>query len=98
MDNNLLSPLTFDDGQIDRFIARHVCALCLGHLNKFPGPGRNWIAKCPIHGPIMAHMAIGKGKAGRIRNSINLAAREIRPPEQPKAEREIVRELGGIYE
>ncbi len=81
MSENLLAPLTFDDGRIDQFIARHVCALCRGHLLKYPGPGRAWIAKCPAHGDIMRHNYIQRRQAAKTEQQILSTLRELRKAE-----------------
>jgi hypothetical protein len=35
------------DGDIDRYIQKHVCSRCYGDLQKFPADNRLWEVKCP---------------------------------------------------
>jgi hypothetical protein len=44
--DNILEPLTFPEGEIDRFIQSHRCA-CGSHLVKYPALNRLYTARCP---------------------------------------------------
>lgn len=90
---NLLDPLAFEDGEIDKFLQTHVCAFCLGHLNKFPAPGRQWIAKCTTHGPVLSHNAVKVWQAEQVQNGILTAQRELREPVKT-TETELLKSLG----
>lgn len=41
-------PPKFQDGYVDLFIRRRVCARCYGDLAKQPAPNRKWYAICPV--------------------------------------------------
>lgn len=75
---NLLDPLTFEDGEVDVFIRDHVCAFCQGHLNKFPAPGRKWTVKCLIDGPVLSHNTITTRNARQMESDRLAAMRELR--------------------
>jgi hypothetical protein len=92
--SNLLDVLTFEDGEIDRFIRTHYCATCHSHLNALPAPHRKWHAVCPTHGPIYSHNHITKKEMQKAADSERAGMREIKPKPKPTTESEILKSLG----
>jgi hypothetical protein len=55
----------FQDGQIDLFLRRRVCARCYGDLAKRPADNRMWQAYCPRCGDAWHGATISSKTAGR---------------------------------
>lgn len=88
-----LDPLTFEDGEIDRFIRDNSC-VCRSHLNKKPAPQRKWYAFCPDCGLIYAHNYISKADARQAAHNERAAMRQVKPRPEPTTEAEILKSLG----
>ena len=92
--DNLLEPLTFEEGEIDIFIRDHSCGFCGGHLFTMHAPERKYTAHCPEHGPVMDHTHTTKYKAEQVKQNEMEGKRELRQPRKPRPESEILKELG----
>lgn len=94
---NLLAPLAFHDGEIDRFLKLNVCAICRSRLVKRQA-GQQWISECPNHGPIMAHNFIRIERAQESASNELAALSEIRREQHKckprRSEIAILNELG----
>lgn len=93
IDGNLLEPMTFDVDKIDRFIQRHVCALCGGHLVKGFAEDGLYTANCSNHGPVLATTHLKKSTFERIQNDILAGKIDLKEPER-KSPGEIISDLG----
>ena len=77
-DDNLLESLTFEDGEIDRFLQQYRCAIHRSHLIKFPATNRRWTANCPEGGPILEHNRIAKARLEYIISDEHAAIVELK--------------------
>ena len=93
---------TYNDGEIDRFIKRRVCARCYGDLVKMPAENRTWTAICPSCGEACGGRTISRWTAER-RGQVALAeALEVRVtladlfpnPHKGKSAEKLMNELG----
>ena len=75
---NLLEPLTFEDGEISKFVRDNRCADCLGVLQYKMSPGRKWTAYCFKCGPTYAHNYISRSAAERAASDRLASMRELR--------------------
>ena len=91
---NIIDPVTFDEGEIDIFIRDHACGFCGGHLFAMHAPDRRYTAHCPEHGVVMDHTHTSKYKAEEVKREIRVGKSELRQPKKPRSEKEILSELG----
>ena len=91
---NLMEPLTFDEGEINIFIRDNACGFCGGHLFAMHAPDRKYTAHCPEHGAVMDHTHTSKYKAEQAKQNERAGKAELRQPEKPRPEKEILAELG----
>lgn len=91
---NIIEPLTFEQSEIDKFIQRHSCGLCGGHLFSKFAPDRKYTAHCPEHGAMMDHTHTSKYKAEQKEQNERAGKAELRQPRKPRSEKEILEELG----
>jgi hypothetical protein len=92
--DNLMDPIAFDEGEIDKFIRDKSCGFCGGHLFAMHAPDRKYTAHCPEHGAVMSHTSTSKYKAEQMDQNIRAGKAELRQPEKPRPESEILEELG----
>lgn len=90
--DDLLEPLTFEDGEIEKFIANHVCA-CGSHLIKFPAPGRKWYAKCPTHGKMIAMSHTTKAQWAKADQAERAGKLEMRSDQPKKTAEELLKDF-----
>ncbi len=93
-DNNLLDPLTFEEGEIELFIRDNSCGLCGGHLFSMHAPDRKYTAHCPEHGAVTEHSHTSKYKAEQAKDNTRAGKSELRQPREKRSEKEILKELG----
>ena len=91
---NLLSPLTFSEGEIDKFIRDNRCGLCGGHLLSKHTDNRQWIAYCYKHGDIREHNYVTTYKADKVKQSVIDGRHELKPESKLRDEQTILEELG----
>ena len=92
--DNLLDPLTFEEGEIDLFIRDNKCGFCGGFLFKMFAPDRLYIVHCPEHGAIFEHTKTTVFVAEEVKRNVRVAKNELRQPEKPRSEAVIMEELG----
>lgn len=93
---------TFQDGEIDKFIRRRVCARCYGDLMKRPAPKRTWEAYCPECGEAWGGLTISRWTAEHRGQRALSEALEVRVtladlfpnPHKGKTTEQLIRELG----
>jgi len=60
-------PALLQDGEVDKYIARHVCALCYGDLIKRPVSNpRGWEVSCPVCGDAWKFNTVTRRYAERL--------------------------------
>ena len=91
---NIINPLAFDEGEIDLFIRDNSCAFCGGHLFAMHAADRKCTAHCPEHGAVYDHTHTTKYKAEEVKREMRVGKSELRQPEKPRSEKEILSELG----
>ena len=91
--DNLLDPLTFEEGEIDLFIRDNKC-FCGGYLFKMFALDRLYTAHCPEHGAVFEHTKTSEHVADEVKRNVRVAKNELRQPEKPRSEEVILEELG----
>ncbi len=91
---NIIDPLLFEEGKIDIFIRDNKCGFCGGHLFSRFAPDRLYTAHCPEHGAMYEHTHTTRYKAEKVEQDIRVGKTELRQPEKPRSEKEILDELG----
>ena len=91
---NLLDPLTFEEGEIDLFIRDNHCVFCGGYLFKMFAEDRKYTVHCPEHGEVYEHTHTSKYKAEEVERNVRVGKNELRQPEKPRSEAVIMEELG----
>ena len=91
---NLIEPLLFEEGEIDLFIRDNKCGFCGGHLFAMHAPDRKYTANCPEHGEVYEHTKTSEYVADEVKRNTRVAKNELRQPEKPRSESEILKELG----
>ena len=90
------------DGEIDKYIQKHVCARCYADLQKFPAENRSWEAKCPNCGDAWHGTTIRRGTAERRGQTALSDIREVKEnlpdlfpnPYKGKSKEELIKDLG----
>ncbi len=92
--DNLLEPLLFEEGEIDLFIRDNKCGFCGGYLEKMFAPDRKYTANCPEHGEVFERTKTSEYVADEVKRNTRVAKNELKQPEEPRSEAEILEELG----
>jgi len=93
---------TFQDGEIDQFISRRVCARCYGDLIKTQADNRMWDASCPTCGDAWGGATVSRAYAERLgqqalaeRSEVKNNLPDLFPnPNRNKTAEQIIKELG----
>ena len=93
-EGNLLDPLLFEEGEIDLFVRDNRCGFCGGYLFKRFAPDRKYTANCPEHGEVYEHTKTSEYVADEVKRNVRVGKNELRQPEKPRSEAEILAELG----
>lgn len=104
---NALKPPTFQDGEIDLFLRRRVCARCYGDLEKRNAPNysahnHEYEAYCPECGNAWNYATVSKGYAEKLgqaalvqMNEVQHNLRDLFPnPHKGKSQSQLLAELG----
>ena len=91
--DNILEPLTFPEGEIDRFIASHRCA-CGSHLVVYPALNRMYTARCPACDlPVIASGYVHI-KAAELAKENELNGMRLLRNDEKRSPEQNLRELG----
>lgn len=91
---NILEPLTFEEGEIDKFVRDNKCGLCGSHLLVKHAANRKWSAFCPKDGDITENNHTSVYKADQAKQSVIDGRHELRPNPKPRDAEIILKELG----
>ena len=95
-------PILLLDGEIDKYLQKHVCSRCYGDLQKFPADNRLWEAKCPTCGESWHGTTIRRSTAERRGQTALSEVHEVKEnlpdlfpnPNKGKSKEELIKELG----
>jgi hypothetical protein len=90
---NLLEPLTFGEGEIDRFITSHRCA-CGSHLVKYAALNRMYTARCPACDLPVIASGYAHVKAVELAKENELSGMRLLRDEPRHSPKQILSELG----